>query len=362
LQGGVQNRLYVSADYLLWWTKGDQLPALVTTSPAGTAFGSAGVLGLPTTSILFGGDEANDEYRSGARVTLGAWLDPYQRAGIEVTYLALGNSDQSANFNSTATPILAIPYTNVLTGNPDSIAVGFTSPAGVLVSQGTIGVSAVSRFDTIEALLRRNIYQNGNTGIDFVAGYRYARLSDTLTMNDAITGVGQGGIVPVGTTLAVMDRFDTANNFNGVDLGFNGQIRKAAWTVDWLMKLGLGATSSRTTINGTTSRNGATPVPGGLFALSSNIGDYSGSQFSMMPELGLTLGYDITSRLRATMGYSFIYWSQVHRAGEQVDTNVNPDLFPPPVVPRAGPLQPQFLNATSDFWAQGLNWGLEYSF
>jgi hypothetical protein len=355
----MQNHLYASADYLLWWTKGDHLPGLVTTSDPGTTQANAGILGLASTHVLFGGDETNDGYRSGARFTLGTWIDPCQRAGFEVTYLKLGDSDQSANFNSNTTPILGVPFTNVLTGNADAILVAFPG-----ISTGTIGVSAVSSFDTLEALFRRNMYQSCNAGMDFLLGYRYARLNDTVTMNDSVTGVGEGGIVPVGTTLAVADRFASDNTFNGVELGFNGQYRKCAWTVDMLMKLALGSTYTNTNISGstkTTSAGVTTTSAGGLLALSSNSGTFTSNQFSIMPELGLTVGYDFTSRLRGTLGYSFIYWSQVHRAGEQIDTNINPNLFPPPVA-TPGVKQPQFLNAANDFWAQGLNVGLDYSF
>jgi hypothetical protein len=364
LQNGVQNRLYASADYLFWWTKGDHLPPLVTTSvpeTTQTPIGNAGVLGLSTTRVLFGGDEVNDGYRSGVRINLGTWLDPCRQAGIEVSFVSLGNNDQSANFNSTTTPILGVPLTNVLTGNQVAILAGYPN-----VATGTIGVTAANSFDTLEVLLRRSVYQNCNSGTDFLLGYRYARLADTISMNDSVTGTGEGGIVPVGTTLNVADRFNTTNTFNGLEIGFDSQIRRCAWSVDLLMKLALGSTHTGTTINGSTTRippagGAVTTSDAGLFALSSNIGNYNGNQFSVMPELGLTVGYDVTSRLRATMGYTFIYWSQVLRAGEQIDTNINPNLFPPPTT-APGVRQPQFLNSTSDFWAQGLSWGLEYTF
>jgi hypothetical protein len=169
------------------------------------------------TSILFGGDEANDNVRSGARLTLGAWLDPCQRAGIEVTYLGLGDSNQSANFNSTTTPVLAIPYTNALNGAPASFVVAYPN-----FSTGSIAVQSVSRFDTIEALLRRNLYQDCNAGMDFLLGYRYARLTDTVAMNVSSTGNGQA------SDPSATSSFNTDNNFNGVELGLNGQIRKCA--------------------------------------------------------------------------------------------------------------------------------------
>ena len=48
-----------------------------------------------------------------------------------------------------------------------------------------------------------------------------------------------------------------------------------------------------------------------------------------MPELGVTLGYQLNPCWRATLGYTFIYWSRVARAGDQIDRDINPDLFPP---------------------------------
>ncbi len=79
-----------------------------------------------------------------------------------------------------------------------------------------------------------------------------------------------------------------------------------------------------------------------------------------MPEIGLTLGYDLTPRLKATVGYTLLYWSDVARPGDQIDLNVDPAQL-------AGPHQttgakPAFVLHTSDFWAQGLNLGLDYRF
>ena len=56
LSGG----FWIGAEYLLWSAKGDKLPPLVTTSPAGTPAPLAGVLGAPGTSVLFGDESVND--------------------------------------------------------------------------------------------------------------------------------------------------------------------------------------------------------------------------------------------------------------------------------------------------------------
>jgi hypothetical protein len=59
---------WAELDVLAWSVKGDRLPPLVTTSPLGTPFGQAGVLGLPTTTVLFGDSSLNGAWRAGGRL------------------------------------------------------------------------------------------------------------------------------------------------------------------------------------------------------------------------------------------------------------------------------------------------------
>jgi hypothetical protein len=97
-------------------------------------------------------------------------------------------------------------------------------------------------------------------------------------------------------------------------------------------------------------------TPEGLLARSTNIGSWEDDQFAVIPELAVQLQCQLTCRLRATFGYRFMYWSQVVRAGEQIDLDLNLDLPDPPAE------RPRPLMRTSDFWAQGLNFGLDYRF
>ena len=59
------------------------------------------------------------------------------------------------------------------------------------------------------------------------------------------------------------------------------------------------------------------------------------------------------------VGYSFIYWSNVSRPGDQIDLNVSPSQFPPYDETAT---MPAFVQHTTDFWAQGINVGLDYRF
>ena len=101
---------------------------------------------------------------------------------------------------------------------------------------------------------------------------------------------------------------------------------------------------------------------GGLLALASNVGRYERDHFAMIPELGITLGYDVTCNVRATFGYTFLYWSKVARPGDQIDLDVNITQFGNNGNNLVGEPRPEFNWVTTDFWAQGLRVGLDYRF
>lgn len=103
-----------------------------------------------------------------------------------------------------------------------------------------------------------------------------------------------------------------------------------------------------------------TQFPEGLLALSTNIGHHRRTLFALVPEIGFNLGLKPIDNLRIFMGYSFMYWNKVVRPGSQVNRNLNPNLFPPPL--SGGPAQPSFSFHERDFWKQTLNFGIEYSF
>jgi hypothetical protein len=73
----------VRGEYLCWWTNGNPLPPLVTTSPPGTPLNQAGVLGTPGVETLFGDSTIDTGSRSGGRVTISRWLEDDDNSGIE---------------------------------------------------------------------------------------------------------------------------------------------------------------------------------------------------------------------------------------------------------------------------------------
>src|SRR5262249_51793882 len=137
--------LYGSAEYLLWWIKGDRTPPLLTTGPAATF----GVLGQPGTQVLFGGPLDYDTF-SGGRFTAGYWFNDPQTLGVEGSFFFLGQ--QTVNFsaasNSMGLPVLSRPFTDTVIG-PTVEQVAFPGE-----SAGSVAINAHSQLWSAEADLR----------------------------------------------------------------------------------------------------------------------------------------------------------------------------------------------------------------
>ncbi len=357
----LSDRLWARAEYLLWWTQGSHVPPLVTSSPVGTAQADAGVLGKPTTTVLFGDTGLNTRLRSGGRFTVGYWLEPRQLLGVEASYLFLGRERARLEATSTGDPILARPFFNVETGQQDAHLIAFPNALA-----GSVSVTAQSGFQGAELLARGSLLPEPGSAsllglsdyrVDLLIGYRFLQLHEDLQISESLSAAGP-------TTLNLSDVFDTMNEFHGAELGVNTRLQLERCSLDLLLKLAMGNVRSRVIIDGATvtTVGQAAPVAtvGGLLAQGTNIGRYTHDGLAVIPELGASLGYDITSNLRATFGYTFIYWSKVARPGGQIDPNLNLSQLPPG--PLVGAPRPQFTLVTTDFWAQGMNFGLEYRF
>ena len=355
----VHDRFWLRGEFLAWWTKGFATPPLLTTSPSGTPLTQAGVLEAAGTSVLFGGEDLGGGFRPGERITFGTWLNRSQTLGVEASYLQLNRRTDYFSASGVTTPILARPFFNSETGQQDSQLVNYPGQ-----QSGTFSAAAASELQVAEFLVRKNLNYQPGFGFDLVGGYRYQQLEDHLAVDDALAFSGTQSGFPAGSTVQQSDRFDTRNVFQGGVFGMSTSFHQQRWTFDTLLKVAVGQTHSRVAISGATATSipgqTATLLPGGFLALPSNMGVYDSNQFSVVPELGLTLGFDFSSHLRATIGYDFLYWNNVARPGDQIDLNIDARQFPPPAISNA--VRPQFTLHTSDYWAQGLNLGLDYRF
>jgi hypothetical protein len=351
------NRFYASAEYLLWWIRGSPLPPLVTAGSAADVI--PGALGLPGTQVLFGGNSVGGGPLSGGRFFVGYWLNDGHTLGAEIGGFFLGDSVTSFSANSLgagALPsniILTRPFINALTGTETTELV-----AAPNVLAGAISVQDRIRLWGYQANLRSNLCCGRNWFVDGLAGFRALGLDDTLNITETLQVIGG-----TGGSFVLNDRFAVQNRFYGAQLGTYAEYRRGPWSLGLTSKLAMGPTQQIVTISGstlTTDATGTHLAAGGLLAQTSNIGTFTRDHFTVVPEVGINLGYQVTPRLRAFVGYNFLYWSSVVRPGQQIDRTVNPNLLPPAIP--GGPARPAFAFNGTDFWAQGITFGLLFRY
>ena len=343
------SRFYASAEYLLWWTKGERVPPLVTAGSAGdlAAGANVGAVGLPGTMVLFGGDDINDRVRSGARFMAGYWFGDQRLLGIEGGGFFLGRQSESFSASSSGTPILTRPFFNAVTRLQDSELV-----AAPNILAGTVTARTSNTFYGAEANLRSGVFCGPCWNMDLIAGYRYLALDENLRVGESLQALQ----VPL--TFALNDSFRVNNRFNGGQIGLESEWRRNRWSLDLKAKVALGNMSERVEIFGSTLTNGVV-ANRGLLAQPSNSGTFQRNHFAVVPDVGVNVGYQVTNHLRAFVGYDFLYLSDVVRAGDQVDFRVNPNQLRGVA---AGPAAPAFNFRGSDFWAQGVSFGLEFKY
>jgi hypothetical protein len=378
---GVIGSLWVRGEWLLWDLKGMNTPPLVISStvnninPVELHLNDNGDLGATDPIvILFGGQALNGDVRSGAKISFGIWLDDCRTIGLEGDYFGVDDATDSFFRNSTTgTPILSRPFYNIVTGLESSEIVAFPVAVNGVLHRGLIDIDGTTRFQGAGARGIINLGCNSGCGVswwngcplptagrvDLVMGYRFLRLDDSLRI------VERSSLTP-GGQFDITDRFDTQNSFNGFDFGMVMKHQRGCWSVELLSKIALGNTRTEVDIAGSTvitpTGGAAERFQGGILAQRTNIGHYQADEFAVVPELGLTCGYQLNPCWKVTAGYTWMYWSRVARAGDQIDRDLNPDLIPEEVDPPADShLRPGFHFVHDDFWAHGLRLGLEGS-
>jgi hypothetical protein len=92
---------------------------------------------------------------------------------------------------------------------------------------------------------------------------------------------------------------------------------------------------------------------------------FSRDRLTLVPEVGVNLGYQFTDRLRAFFGYDFLYMTSVVRPGNPFEREIVVNQALRTVFPGnpAGPGSPLMIHVTgSEFWAQGIHAGIEYRY
>jgi hypothetical protein len=311
---------WVTGEYLMWWRKGIDLPAMASTGP----------LDDPGVSLLYGNQTVGGQARPGARLSFGWAGGPHQRQGwfARVYFLETGASDYSEN--RTDVPGLARPFFDLSGAQPELNAVTVDS----------LHVRTESDFVGGDILMRQMIHLSPLARVDFLLGYQFARIDETLRIDSTANNVFQ-----------LTDHFAAANEFHGGALGLQFIYDRPGVRLDMLAKVGLGSMQKEILLEGSSSSD----PRAGLLVQASNRGRYSQSDFMALPEFGATMTWAVSPSIEFSLGYSLLYFPSVVQAASGIDSQLAVDLSPPANRPR-------FAFHDSDYWVHGLNLGLTWRY
>ncbi len=382
---------YGSAEYLMWWVKDASLPVpLVSGGPVATTH--HGLLGVPASNgadstVLYGaphtpaqGGEDSQRFQnfSGMRLTLGYSFGNEHRFGVEASGFALQQQSvgYGAHGDAQGNPVIGIPvYNSVpykiggMTIREGEDSLPFALPNDPTRSRGsgiiTGAVNIANQLELWGAELNGviSLYRKPSWELSGLVGVRFVDLSESLNLTAQIRGLsgfysGQSGVV--------VDEFSTRNEFFGGTLGLRESYSSGRLSVDVTAKVSLGVNHQIQNIaGGFSSVNFTAPFSSGtegIFAQPANEGRTSSDKFAVVPEAQIKIGYALSPRLRATLAYDFLYYSNVMRPGDQINRAIPKGQTFNQADPVVSTTSPSRLSKTSDFFAHGVSVGMELRF
>jgi hypothetical protein len=351
---------WINPEYLLWWVRKEHLPGPLVTSAESQNSPTAGVPGTPGTTVLFGDNNLGLGTFNGGRLTAGYQSDELP-VSFEMSFFAI--EDKHVHFsvesNKMGSPFIAIPV-NVFGQGPTAVAV---SNPGLF--SGGVQIDAGSSLWGGEVNCVKHVLVEDKQGLSCLVGLRFLQLSESFHIATSSTDLDTG------QTFTAFDSFGTRNNFFGAQAGLAYAVRCDRLCLTLFDKLGLGGNEQRIDISG--ARSGASTACGclgasgflttpsavsGIFTSPSNVGSFHRTRISFIDEVGVNGNFELCECVSATAGFSLLYWSNVARPGDQINTIVAPGgVTPPPKAIIPGPL-----NKDTDFWAYGFNFGLEFRY
>ncbi|PQO34282.1 hypothetical protein DTL21_12170 [Bremerella cremea] len=343
-------RAYGSFEAMMVWRKGGNYPPILTTS----ADVDRGILGNPSTQIVWGDGNEHGNPTAGGRITLGLWLDDYQNWSVGGRFMAL--EEQSLGYTATSAqfPVLAYPFFNLNTGLQDAVLVALPGTGSGAANNTTVNLENRNSFYMGDAFLTKHIYTNNGNRWDFVGGYTYFKMEDSF-YNDAtftVQDLAPPGGLATGDIVQYSDRFDAINEFHGGHIGLMAEFQDGPFSWRAMGKLALGSAHQEATIAGSTSVNGTIAQNTGVYALAGNSGSYSRDKFVYVPEINIDMIYAYNCNLDLKLGTTFLYFSDVVTGGTMIDNNI----FPP------GTTAPTFQFNEQEYWILGMTAGVEFHY
>jgi hypothetical protein len=394
-QGGIPGGwppFWIRGEWLYMQIKNQPLPVpLITESDAA----SLGIIGNPGTVVVFGGNDVYMHHFTGGRLTAGLTICCEPNFGLEVS--AFTTEKQTVRFDAASdaagNPVIARPFFDVVNQVENAIAVSFPGAFA-----GSVSATVSSQFWGGDFCFTLGTAQNTWWSATLLAGFKYLEFDEQIQVSQfsVILPGGSASVagVPVNAPngIAILDDFDTRNQFYGGLIGGRVEARYGRLTLEVTEKFGIGATHQVVGIQGSTTAvtppitvpgsvlsntfpslfppqitisNGIMSFPGGVLATETNSGQHVRTQFSLASDTNVSLRLKLTKCISLVGGYNFIWLKEVVRPGNEIDRNVNQATIPSSpafstfvVFPR----QPAFSFREGNIWAHGTNLGLQIDF
>jgi hypothetical protein len=358
--GPLDNTWY-SAEYLLWWRKPEKLPPLAT----GNQFAYP-ALNHPTTQVLLGGRTPDAPSTGGGRFVLGRSFGPTNSVGMEIGYFFLSThsvAEETGGGGNELGSAIGRPFFNPRTGREEVILVASQAMLGRL------DVTETARVQGWEVTGLANLYHSEPLKLHALVGYRYFMLNEGVRIEQrGLYNAPQSNSTATALTRTMSaDQFDAHNRFHGAELGLRTEWNRGGFFAQLDTRVSLGRAVQVVRISGqtvTVADSTSGPVvsyfPNGVLGQPSNTGRVERNQFAVLPEAGVRVGYQYGERSRFFVGYNFLYLNRAVRAADQIDRVVDVSQSAN-TIPGAG-VRPEVLFDRSDFWTQGITFGLEWRY
>ncbi|MEI8365394.1 MAG: BBP7 family outer membrane beta-barrel protein [Parachlamydiaceae bacterium] len=350
------DQFWVDADYLYWQIKNSQDPVVLVSEGATAA----------TATPVIGGGSVENNWRSGGKFGLGYWFEETRHYGVEANYFFLGKDNRSKTVStdgSIDSNYLIAPFIDATTGL--AVIDNYIAFPGDFSGTATRKVNNWMQGAELNGLA---VFPcDCSLNFSALVGFRFWNFDENLAFDTSSPYViGTPGVYET------YDKFDVQNNFYGGQIGAGVDYTYDCFSINAKVKVALGAMCEELNISGVTLTNDfngfgtVQEFAGGYFALPTNIGHHNKTNFAVIPEVSINLGYQVTEYFSVKLGYSFMYVSNMLWAGKQIDPVINStqsvEYTSDPAATLVGVASPTASLKTSSLWTQGVNAGVEFRF
>ena len=285
----------------------------------------------------FGASVLRYDTRPGFRLTLGDWLGPRSWLGVEGAFFY--NGERSADLSAGGSVIAESPLLLLLLR-------GHEPPEG---RDGRLLFAPDAWFGTQELFVASHILgaeanavallrEGNHLRMDFLSGFRYLHLGESVDVRQAVTPLAGAPAFP-GAFLST-DRLGVKNDFFGGQVGLRADVRTEHYFAELTGKVALGGVRDEIDLE----RSTFPPAPGIAPPVEARSSD---GEFAWVPEITCRFGFRPDDHSCVYVGYSFLYLSGAARAADWVVPAFAPGAAPFPCERRP------------EFWAHGLLLGFE---